>query len=123
MGVVVNSGCKKTRNTGTRASVKKKFQCTPYSVTCSFIHHLSSAVLWPERKGNKPYRILRNFDEHHTDQTKRQNRRAFHKNRRDLRRKRLSQVHRGFDERDGGYDTLGKHKGTDTHVHLFAHLS
>ncbi len=38
MGMVVNSGCKKTRNTGTSASVRKKFQCTPYSVTCSFIH-------------------------------------------------------------------------------------
>ena len=35
--VVVKNGCKKTRNTGTSASVRKKFQCTPYSVTCSFI--------------------------------------------------------------------------------------
>jgi hypothetical protein len=37
-GIVVTSGRKKTLNTWISASVRKKFQCTPYSVTCSFIH-------------------------------------------------------------------------------------
>ncbi len=41
MCMVVNRGCNKTRSTGTSASVRKKFQCTPYSVTCSFIHLIS----------------------------------------------------------------------------------
>ena len=54
MGMVVNSGCKKTRNTGTRASVRKKFQCTPYSVTCSFIHQFISTVGEKRIKQSQP---------------------------------------------------------------------
>jgi hypothetical protein len=37
MGILGISGCRKTRNTGIKASVKKKFQWTPYSVTCSLV--------------------------------------------------------------------------------------
>jgi len=38
IGMVTMSGNRKTRNTGTSARVRKKFQCKPYSVTCSYIH-------------------------------------------------------------------------------------
>ena len=38
IGVRVMSACKRTRNTGISASVRKKFQCTPYSVTCFHFH-------------------------------------------------------------------------------------
>jgi hypothetical protein len=39
IGILVMSGRRKARNNGISASVRKEFQCTPYSVTCSFIHH------------------------------------------------------------------------------------
>jgi len=50
IGTLVMNGRKKTRSSGISASVRKKFQWTPYSVTCSFT---SSSSAYPIQKGCK----------------------------------------------------------------------
>lgn len=59
IGILVMNGRKKARNTGISASVKKKFQCTPYSVTCSFIRHQQRIQFETEKQTWITYRILR----------------------------------------------------------------
>lgn len=70
----VMSGCNKTLNTGISASVRKKFQCTPYSVTCSCIHGQQHIQLEKESKLRTTHRILCALHQHNAEQAKHQHR-------------------------------------------------
>lgn len=66
IGMLATSGCKNTRNTGIIASVRKKFQCMPYSVTCSFIH-CKQCVPFETNLTRKTHWVLSTLHQHDAD--------------------------------------------------------